>query len=100
LRLQRLPLAAASVVALNLSVSSAAAPAQVRGNMKDQLIFHYCSKAMKADFKKAGTTPPEGIVAFTCGCVVQKINARASIEQAKAICKAEALQKYPQPERP
>lgn len=100
LRLQRLLLAAAGVAALNLSVRGAEATTQVRGNMKDQLIFHFCGRAMKADFKAAGKTPPKGIVEFTCGCVVQKIKARASIEQAKTICKAQALQTYPQPEGP
>ena len=62
--------------------------------MKDQLIFHYCSKAMQADFSKAGKTPPDGMVAFTCSCVVQQIDARASIEQAKAICQARAKQAF------
>lgn len=63
--------------------------------MKDQLIFHYCGKAMAADFEKAGKTPPAGMVTYTCGCVVQQINRRASIAQAKAICQAQAQKKYP-----
>jgi len=89
-----------ATVVLTLSALSApwlAAPAaaQVGANMKDQLIFHYCSKAMAADFQKAGKTPPSGMVSFTCGCVVQEINRRASIDQAKAICQAKAQKAYP-----
>lgn len=34
------------------------------------------------------------MVDHTCACVVQQINGRASIEQAKAICQAQAQQKY------
>ena len=76
---------------------STPAQARVGANMKDRLIFHFCGRAIRADFRKAGKTLPEGLVEQTCGCVVQKINARASIEQAKAICKAEAQQTYALP---
>ena len=68
--------------------------AQTYSNMKDRLIFHYCSKAMKADFSKAGKTPPVGMVSFTCNCVVEQIHARATIDQAKATCQARAQQTF------
>ncbi len=68
--------------------------AEAAANMKDQLIFHYCSKAMNADFSKAGKTPPQGMVQDTCDCVVQQINSRATIDQAKVICQANAQKKY------
>jgi hypothetical protein len=71
----------------------AAAP-QVGANMKDQMIFGFCSRAMAADLEKAGKKPPAGMVDHTCGCVVQQINARATIDQAKTICQAQAQQKY------
>jgi len=86
----------AGLVALTccLPLLGASAQPQVGANMKDQLIFGYCSRAMAADLDKAGKTPPAGMVDNTCGCVVQQINARASIDQAKAICQAQAQQKY------
>ena len=62
--------------------------------MKDQMIFHFCSQAMNSDLSKAGKTAPAGMVDHTCGCVVQQINARASIDQAKTICQGQAQQKY------
>ena len=62
--------------------------------MKDQMIFGFCSKAMTADLEQAGKTAPAGMVDHTCSCVVQQINARASIDQAKTICQAQAQQKY------
>ena len=71
-----------------------AASGQSYSNLKDQMIFHFCSKAMQGDFHKAGKTPPTGMVAFTCDCVVQQIEKRATIEQAKAICQASAETKY------
>ena len=65
-------------------------------NMVDQIVFSSCAKAMKADFQKANKTPPEGMVQDTCGCVVDRINLRHSIEQAKQFCTAQSVQKYGQ----
>jgi len=66
-------------------------------NMEDDLINHYCTQAMNADFAKAGKTAPTGMVAYTCNCVIQQVNARATIAQAKAICQAQATAQYPTP---
>lgn len=100
--MQRFPLVGLVAVLLALPLASpwaqaqskAQGPAQVGANMKDQMIFGYCSRAMTADLGKAGKTAPAGMVDQTCGCVVQQINARASIDQAKTICQAQAQQKY------
>ncbi len=85
---------AGCAAALTLLVAGGTARAQSYSNMKDQLIFHYCSKAMNSDFNKAGKSAPAGMVAYTCNCVVQQMDARATIEQAKAICQATAQQKF------
>lgn len=71
------------------------ASAQVGANMKDQLIYRYCSRAMAGDFSKANRTPPSGMIRDTCTCVVEQIGARASIAQARSTCQARALQNYP-----
>lgn len=90
-----LTLSALSVLTLlTASLATGPAAAQVGANMKDQLIFRVCRKAMAADFQKAGKSPPAGMVEDTCGCVVQEINRRASIQQAKATCQAKALKTY------
>jgi len=65
--------------------------------MQDALINHYCTQAMNADFAKAGKTPPAGMVAYTCNCVIQQVSARATIDQAKAICQQQATAKFPTP---
>ncbi|MEA5441045.1 hypothetical protein [Cyanobium gracile] len=71
-------------------------PARAQGlnNMRDQLIIHYCTLAVNADFAKAGKTVPAGLATDTCTCVAQQVNARASIAQAETICKQQALGKY------
>ena len=72
-------------------------PAAQAQTMVDNLINHYCAQAMNADFAKAGKTPPTGMVAYTCNCVIQQVNAQATIAQAKATCQAQATAKYPSP---
>ena len=65
--------------------------------MQDDLINHFCTRAMDADFAKAGKIPPAGMVAYTCNCVIQQVSARASIDQAKAICQQQATAKFLKP---
>lgn len=71
-------------------------PARAQGlsNMRDQLIIHYCTLAVNADFTKAGKPVPEGLAKDTCTCVAQQVNARATIAQAETICKQQAMGKY------
>jgi hypothetical protein len=37
------------------------------------------------------------MVAYTCNCVIQQVKARATIDQAKAICQQQATAKFPTP---
>ncbi|MBW4529547.1 MAG: hypothetical protein KME02_02550 [Aphanothece saxicola GSE-SYN-MK-01-06B] len=68
--------------------------AQGLNNMRDQLIIHYCTQAVNADFAKAGKPVPAGLAKDTCTCVAQQVNARATIPQAEAICKQQAMGKF------
>ncbi len=77
------------------AVAGLAAPAQA--GLIDQIILNKCSAAMREDFQKAGQTPPDGMVADTCNCVVEQVNNRQSIEQAKTFCTKQSLEKYGQP---
>ena len=63
-------------------------------NMRDQLIQHYCLQAVNAEMAASGKPAPAGMPEFTCNCVVQQVDARASIPQAQATCKDQAIQKY------
>lgn len=76
-------------------VAGLAAPAQA--TMIDQIILNKCSAAMREDFQKAGKTPPDGMVADTCNCVVEQVKNRQSIEQATTFCSKQSLEKYGQP---
>ena len=79
-----------------LALLLAGRPARAHGlnNMRDQLIIHYCTLAVNADFAKAGKPVPAGLAKDTCTCVAEQVNARASIAQAETICKQQAMGKY------
>ena len=70
-----------------------AAPAHA--NMVKQIIVGKCSSAMQDDFKKAGKTPPAGMVDETCGCIADgMLNRRQSLDQAKDVCVKQTTAKY------
>ena len=62
--------------------------------MKDQMIEHFCLSAVNKEFQQTGKPAPAGMAAYTCSCVVEQINARATIDQAKATCRQRALAKF------
>ena len=69
-----------------------AAPAQA--NMMKQIIVGKCSTAMQDDFKKAGKTPPAGMVDETCSCIADGYSKGQSLDQAKTVCVKQSTAKY------
>jgi hypothetical protein len=70
-----------------------AAPAQA--NMVQQIIIGRCSSAMQDEFRKAGKTPPAGMVNETCGCIADgMLRRRQSLDQAKAACVKQTTAKF------
>ncbi|MCX5940771.1 MAG: hypothetical protein NTX18_07095 [Cyanobium sp. LacPavin_0818_WC50_MAG_67_9] len=70
-----------------------AAPAHA--NMMQQIIVGKCSQAMQDDFKKAGKTPPAGMVNDTCGCIADGMLKKGqSLDQAKTACVQQTTAKY------
>ncbi len=76
------------------ATQSGAQPQAPQANMKDQIIMGACSQAMASELSSAGKTAPAGMVKETCGCVVTQLNKKASLDQAKLICKQMAAAKY------
>ena len=60
----------------------------------NSLITQFCRTAVKAELQRAGTVPPEGIVADTCRCFLAEVQNGAEIQTAQAHCKAEAAETY------
>jgi hypothetical protein len=50
---------------------------------------------MQDDFKKAGKTPPAGMVNDTCGCIADGMLKKGqSLDQAKTVCVKQTTAKY------
>ena len=60
----------------------------------NSLITQFCRTAVKAELQRAGTVPPEGMVADTCLCFLAEMQNGAEIQTAQAICKAKAAETY------
>lgn len=69
-----------------------AAPAHA--NIVKQIIVGKCASAMQDDFKKAGKTPPSGMIDDTCGCIADGVLEGQGIDQAKVICVERSTAKY------
>ncbi len=83
-----------SLVGFGGAVLMLLAPFAATANMMDQIILSKCSSAMLEDFKKAGKTPPDGMVSDTCNCVVAQMKKHQTIDQAKTFCTQQSVQKY------
>ena len=60
----------------------------------NSLIHQFCRTAVKAEFKKAGVVPPEGMVDDTCRCFLEEVQNGAGIQEAQATCKAQTAETY------
>ena len=68
--------------------------APAHANMVKQIMVGRCSGAMQDDFKKAGKTPPAGMVQETCGCIADGYGKGQSLDQAKDVCVKQTTVKY------
>jgi hypothetical protein len=92
------PSAALLALGSALLFGASVMPQPAGANMIEQIITSKCAEAMQADFKKAGKTPPAGMVEETCSCVADgMLEKRQSLEQAKSLCVEQATVKYGQP---
>ena len=89
------PSAALLALGSALLFGASVMPQPAGANMMEQIITSKCAEAMQADFKKAGKTPPAGMVEETCSCVADgMLKKRQSLEQAKSLCVEQATVKY------
>ena len=73
-----------SVISVAWFAVAATAPAQA--DFKDNIIFSSCAAAMRKEYQQADKQLLLSQLNETCNCVVEQINNRKNIEQAKASC--------------
>ncbi|MFU8886266.1 MAG: hypothetical protein ACNA8O_12515 [Cyanobacteriota bacterium] len=84
------------LLALSASLGAGLLPRPAAGadNFVDAMVRKYCVQAVQDEVKASGKPAPEGMVDYTCDCVVQEMKKRQSIDQAKNTCKAAAASKF------
>ena len=71
---------------ITFAVIALAAPGPAQVNFKNNIIFSRCAAAMRKEYQQANKQLLLGQLNKTCDCVVEQINSRKNIEQAKASC--------------
>ena len=81
-----------------LSAGLGLAPMQARAEVSDsdlQLIQKFCIASFNTAFAQAGKEAPEGMGAFTCDCLGERIKAGDGLGTARETCTMEATRRYP-----
>ena len=68
------------------AVIALTAPRPAQANFKNNIIFSGCAAAMRKEYQQANKQLLLSQLNKTCDCVVEQINNRKNIEQAKASC--------------
>lgn len=77
-----------------VAIGSLAAAPPASAGMVENMILSKCSEAMLSDFKKAGQTPPPGMVDETCQCVLNGWINKQGLDGPIKTCSAAATAKY------
>ena len=64
---------------------------------KSTVIQQFCIAAFNSAFARAGKTPPQGMGAFTCDCLDQRIREGDGLGSARETCTMEASRRFPLP---
>ena len=81
-----------------LSAGLGLAPMQARAEVSDsdlQLIQKFCIASFNTAFAQAGKEAPEGMGAFTCDCLGERIKAGDGLGTARETCTMEATRRFP-----
>ena len=71
-------------------------PARAEVSASDmQLIQKFCVASFNNAFAQAGKEAPEGMGAFTCDCLGERIKAGDGLGTARETCTMEATRRYP-----
>ncbi|MEY3735228.1 MAG: hypothetical protein RLZZ624_286 [Cyanobacteriota bacterium] len=77
-----------------MAIGGLTAGAPARAGMVENMILSKCSETMLGEFKKAGQTPPAGMVDETCHCVLKGWLNKQGLDVPIKTCSAAATAKY------
>lgn len=88
----RLPLSLA-ILATSTLLSQSGGPA--RASTMGSMVQAYCLAAVEEEITKAGKVAPQGMAAFACRCVVDRLTEGTSLLSARSYCRESTARRYP-----
>lgn len=89
--LSRLPLSLALLAASTLLIQGAG-PARASG--MGSIVQAYCLAAVEEEMTKAGKVAPQGMAAFACRCVMDRLTEGTSLGSARTFCRESTARRY------
>lgn len=89
--LLRLPLSLAVLAATTL-LNHAAGPARASG--MGAIVQAYCLAAVEQEMTQAGRVAPQGMAAYACRCVVDRLTEGTSLQSARSYCRESTARRY------
>jgi hypothetical protein len=87
----RFPVSRAALLAFALA-GQAFTPGQASG--LGSIVQTYCLAAFQEEMSQAGKVPPEGMAAYACRCVVDRLTEGTSLSSARSFCRASTARRY------
>jgi len=87
----RLPVSLALLAASTLLIQGGG-PA--RGSGMGSMVQAYCLAAVEEEMTKAGKVAPQGMAAYACRCVVDRLTQGTSLVSARSYCKESTARRY------
>ncbi|MEB3257547.1 MAG: hypothetical protein VKN83_04410 [Cyanobacteriota bacterium] len=85
----RLPLALLAAVTLLIQGGGPA-----RASEMGSIVQAYCLAAVEEEMTKAGKVAPQGMAAYACRCVVDRLTQGTSLGSARSYCKESTARRY------
>ncbi|MEB3301480.1 MAG: hypothetical protein VKN56_05870 [Cyanobacteriota bacterium] len=81
-----------AVLVLTAALGSVSQPARASG--LGSIVQAYCLAAFQQEMAQAGKVAPEGMAAYACRCVVDRITAGTSLPSARSFCRDSTARRY------
>jgi hypothetical protein len=69
-------------------------PGPARASGMGSMVQAYCLAAVEEEMTKAGKVAPQGMAAFACRCVVDRLTEGTSLGSARSYCRESTARRY------
>lgn len=70
-------------------------PSPAKASGLGSIVQAYCLAAFQQEISQAGKTAPEGMAAYACSCVVDRLSEGTSLHSARSYCRESTARRFP-----